>query len=115
MIALRYFVTAEERKVQGGTLYFEFQRGRFCGKFWKDDSIYMYADIFDSNKLIEAMIEVIPEFAYWGLTEVNCEKWETLLSVCHARGGVYQAVIGEMTPWADACFETADCFTVCGI
>lgn len=41
---MKYFITEEKRK---GTCYFEFQKGKFKGKFWLQDSLYLHGDKFD--------------------------------------------------------------------
>lgn len=112
---MSYFVTSYERKLQGGTCYFEFQKGSNEGEFWVEDSIYLYAEIFDKLKLHKLFTNTIPHFYYYGITKVNKEAWKKIYSLSKEFGGRYEEAMDELKVWADECFKTEDYFIICGI
>lgn len=107
--------SASRRKMLGGTCYFEFQRGRFRGKFWLDRSVYLHADRFEELKLYEIFSEALPHFNYFGTTEVTQAQYEKLKACAQARGGKIAAVFEELDHWAGNCFLTENVFTILGI
>lgn len=112
---MEYFITESERKELHSTCFFEFQKGRYYDRHWREDSICLHADIFDELKLYELFHKALPYFAYYGLTEVYPENWEELLSLSHDYGGKIEAVISEIVPWVENCFQVEKAFTICGI
>lgn len=110
-----YLYTAAQRKALGGTLYFEFQRGRFHHKHWLDRSIYMDAELFDYLKLYELFSNTIPHFDYYYYTEVTPSQYEALKAAALARGGEVAALFLELDYWVQDCFFTENVFTICGI
>jgi hypothetical protein len=111
---MTYFLTAPQRKETQSTLYFEFQKGRFRHKFWKDDSIYLHADIFDRLGLDAIFSELIPNFHYFADTWVSAEQYHAVRAVALAHGGELAAVFAELDVWVTECFRTEDCFTILG-
>ncbi len=110
-----YLYTASERKAMGGTLYFEFQRGRFRGKHWLDRSVYMSAELFDWLNLFELFLKALPHFDYYYVTEVTPAQYETLRNLALAEGGEIAAFIRELDHWVRDCFLTETVFTIRGI
>ena len=110
-----YLYTATQRKEQGGSLYFEFQRGRFTGSHWLDRSVYIRAELFDSLKLFELFSEVLPHFNYYYVTEVSPAQYEKLKALALDRGGETAALFRELDHWVHDCFLTENVFTICGI
>lgn len=110
-----FLCNAAQRKARGGTLYFEFQRGRHQGKHWLDRSVYLYADLFDQLNLYELFVQALPHFDYYYLTEVTPEQYEKLASLALARGGDTAALFRELDHWVRDCFLTENVFTICGI
>lgn len=110
-----YLYNAAQRKARGGTLYFEFQRGRHRGKHWLDRSVYLDADLFDHLKLHEIFTEALPHFDYYYLTEVTPAQYEKLKALALARGGDTAALFRELDHWVRDCFFTENVFTICGI
>ena len=43
---MNYFCTESERKASHSTCYLEFQKGKYKGKHWLEDSIFLHDDIF---------------------------------------------------------------------
>lgn len=109
---MQYFKTEAERR---GSLWFEFQKGDFQHKYWLNDSLYLYADTFDELKLFDLFSKAIPHFEYYGLTKVTIGDWQALLTLAHDCGGEKEKVVMELAPWAEACFEMGNSFTICGI
>lgn len=110
-----HLYTAAQRKTLGGTCYFEFQYGRFRHKHWLGRSVYMHAEVFDALNLFELFTEAIPEFDYFGVTEVTPKQYEKLRELAKARGGEVDAVFAELDSWTKNCFLTENVFSVLGI
>ncbi len=110
-----YFCTEQERKISHSTCYLEFQRGSFHGECWLIDSISLHIDIFDNLKLYKIFRTAIPDFDYYGITEVNQSQWEILKKLALEQGGEVQKVIEELSIWVSDCFETEKIFTIWGI
>ena len=111
---MRYFLNEAQRKATEGTCYFEFQKGKFKNKFWLKDSLYLYADTFDSLMLYELFSNSIESFFYYAPTEVNKEQWEKLVAKSK-ENEQWEDVIEELCPWVEKCFSEHRCFTICGI
>ena len=112
---MHFFITEAERKQKHTTCCFEFQRGAFHNIFWRDDSICLHANIFDDHKLYDLFHKAIPQFDYYGITEVTKENWQTLQVLAHECGGTKEAIILELAQWVRDCFQNENVFTICGI
>lgn len=106
---MRYCCTNDQR---GGTCYFEFQRGRFKGVWWKDTSICLDSNEFDRLHLEEILP---PEFDYWDVTVITPSQWQQVCSKARNIGGEVQEVIEEIDAWAQNCFQTESVFSICGM
>ncbi len=111
---MKYFLDEVQRKITGGTCYFEFQKGKFRNKFWLKDSLCLHADIFDSLMLYELFSDSIENFCYYALNEVNEEEWQNLIAKSK-ENNQWNSVIEELRPWVEECFTKYKCFTICGI
>lgn len=108
-------IDANQRKRQGSTLYFEFQPGPYQGKHWQEDSVFLYAPLFDDLRLYDLFIRALPHFNYYYVTEVNAEQFRTLRELaadCHPTA--YE-ILKDLTPYAERWLEEYGCFTICGI
>ena len=95
---------------------FEFQKGRYKGKCWLADSLCLHADIFDNAGLHSLLRQAIPDFDYYYSSNiVTKENWVLLKELAHQHGGEKEAIISELSPWVDQCYETEEVFTICGI
>ncbi len=112
---MNYFCTEQERKASHSTCYLEFQKGSFQGECWLSDSISLHIDIFDGLKLYQLFRKAIPEFDFYGITEVTLDEWEKLKEFALEQGEEVQKVIEELSMWVLDCFETEKIFTICGI
>ena len=61
---MRYFIPASERQ---GSCYFEFQPGRWRGRFWLPGSILLADERWEALRLTELFGGVLPEFDYFGV------------------------------------------------
>lgn len=104
-----YCLTNAQRS---GTCYFEFQRGRFQGVYWKDTSIYLDADDFDRLQLYKIFP---PEFQYYGETVITASQWRQVCLNAQAIGGEAEMLLKELEPWAQECFQMEPVFTILGI
>ncbi len=112
---MNYFYTETERKASHSTCYLEFQKGKCKGECWLSDSISLHIDIFDGLKLYKLFRKAIPEFDYYGITEVNENQWEILKKISLEQEEEVQKVIEELAIWVSDCFETEKIFTIWGI
>ena len=112
---MKYFVNEKERKASRSTCYFEFQKGKYRNKHWLEDSICLYADLFDEFGLFRLFSASLGTFDYYGPTNVvNKEKWDMIVQKSK-ENELWKSVIDELTPWAENCFIKYGCFTICGI
>jgi len=110
-----YLMNSKQRKETRATLFFEFQKGSFRGKHWLDDSVYLYADIFDRLDMYPLFSTVLTDFQYYYVTEVSSAQYTDLKNRAMACGGEIAAIFAELDVWATECFKTETCFTICGI
>ena len=64
-----------EEKDRQGTAYFELQKGKYDGTFWKKDSLLIHCDDFDRTGIGRVLRET-SDFDYYGITEIDREIWE---------------------------------------
>lgn len=111
---MKYFIDEKQRKESGSTCYFEFQRGKYDEKCWKEDSLNISDE--DFHKLLaDIFLEVIPDFDYFGITEVNFEQWERIKGILSEKGGEHKEILTESEPWVCENFKDFDVFTVWGM
>ena len=110
-----YFYTAAQRKIRGGSCYFEFQRGRYQDQHWLARSIYMDEELFAHLKLPELFCAALPHFDYYGTTEVTQAQYEVLKATAMKQGREIAEVFRELDKWVRDCFFTENIFTICGI
>ena len=109
----KYFVTNEERKKSLDTCktcYFEFQKGYFHDEFWADDSLMLHMDYVDGLGLHACFRDVLPEYDYYDITNVDKKNWERILDYGMNVGGELKECIFELKSWVDECFDDNDCF-----
>ena len=87
---MRYFIPASERQ---GSCYFEFQPGRWRGRFWLPGSILLADERWEALRLTELFGGVLPEVDFFGVT----------------------AVIDEAAPWAEASFARHGVISILGL
>ena len=112
---MKYFVNEKERKASRSTCYFEFQKGKYRNKHWLEDSICLYADLFDEFGLFRLFSASLGTFDYYGPTNVvNKEKWDMIVEKSKENES-WKSVIDELKPWVEDCFIRYHHFTICGI
>lgn len=112
---IKYFVNETDRKASRSSCYFEFQKGRYNGNCWLQDSLSISDDLWEDLNLSDLFGEIIPKFAYYGCTTVTQKEWVKLLKRAEESGCLWKEVIEELVPWANECFENNDVFTILGI
>lgn len=109
---MKYCCTETERN---GSCYQELKKGKFDDKFWSEDSLFLYDDYVNDLQLYELIIEVVPTYDRYGITEVNKEQWQKMCIVAEKISGETKAVIDEINIWARENFETESIFTILGV
>lgn len=112
---MKYFVNETDRKASHSTCYFEFQKGRYHEKHWLPDSVSIRDEVWDELNLSALICSVIKDFDYFGITIVTKAQWSQIVENSKKAGTQWEAVIAQLVPWANACFEEQDVFTILGI
>ena len=113
---MKYFLTESERKRKHSTLYFEFQKGKYRGICWREDSLCLHADIFDRLNLFDLFAKAIPGFDYYySKNYVTQEAWAHIKNLAVESGGEVEKLITELCTWVEECFQEEKVFTICGI
>ncbi|MBQ8827336.1 MAG: hypothetical protein IJ007_09615 [Oscillospiraceae bacterium] len=106
---MKFFITEEQRKEQGGSCYFEFQKGQpdpdYKFTCWKSDSLLMHMDTADKT----ALYKMFEGFDYYGVTVVDREKWESF------RQNADKELLEELNEWAEENFREYDYFVIIGL
>lgn len=106
---MRYFCTKDELH---GTDCHEFFPGQWDDRFWNDDSIYIYDDIFKDSGLRHLLRHVLPDYSPYDSTEVYPEDWEKIKE--NAKLNAAEAV-KEADAWVQLAFTEHGMFTILGI
>ena len=110
-----FFINEEDRKNSKSTCYFEFQKGKYKDKCWKSDSVSIRDSVWDEYKLSDLFEKSVPDFDYFGTTEVHPEQWENILKICAKEKPKGACVIDDVREWVEECFKEFGCFTICGM
>lgn len=109
---MKYCCTNSARQ---GSCYFEFQKGRFLGEFWQDDSLYLSDDIFEALGLYHVFVEILPFFDHYGINEITKEQWRHLTRAAGKRGGAVKEAVEEIDCWFQSDLGDVTVLTVLGI
>lgn len=114
---MKYFWTELQRRQKHTSCCFEFRKGAYREEdpHWQEDSICLYADIFDELELYPLFRKAVPQFDYCGPTEVTKKQWQALLGIAKEHGGEALQVVMELSQWAEACLREEEVFTILGI
>ena len=114
---MRFFITEEERKRTGNTDFIEFQKGKYDGECWHIDSICMNEDMFYELRLRRLFSTVLPQFDYYGITQVSGSEFRQLLDVAAGFGenSDVPACLNELKEWIGDFRDEDVLFTICGI
>ena len=112
---MRFFVTEEERKMSGNTSFIEFQKGEYNGNCWHIDSICMDEDIFYDLRLRSFFMANLPQFDYYGITQVSGSEFEKILEASSEFSTDVSACIAELKEWLGDTEGKEILFTICGM
>lgn len=106
---MKYFCGKDELH---GTDCHEFFRGQWDGRFWNDDSLYIYDDTFRESGLRMLISMVIPDYSPYDTTEILPADWE---QICKLAKGTAAETVGELEMWAESALKEHGMFTILGI
>ena len=114
---MRYYITEEERKRSGSTSFIEFQRGMYDGECWHIDSICMDEDMFFELGLRRLFSSVLPQFDYYGITQVSSAELKKLQEAAVGFNDNNDAsdAIRELSEWIGGTGDEEILFTICGM
>ena len=112
---MRYFISEEERKSSGSTLFIEFQKGEDDGKCWHIDSISMDEELFSDLHLRRFFSKIISDFDYYGITQVSKDDFESLKENAAAFSSDADACMKELDEWLGEYGDKEILFTIYGI
>ena len=106
---MKYFYHKEELS---GTDCHEFFSGEWDGRFWNEDSIYIYDEDFRSTGLRKLLSKVIEDYSPYDATEIFPDEWE---KICELAGPAADRALREAGSWVEKAFEEHGMFTILGI
>lgn len=109
---MKYFIFNNQRD---GTCYHEFYKGKWDNHtFWKSDSIFLHDDLLQRG-FYDTLIEVIPEYDRFGITEVSAAQWLIIGKNILEKDAKSQALYNEVNDWVQNTLQSNNCFTILGI
>ena len=109
---MKYFVFDYQRN---GSCYHEFYKGKWDGHtHWKADSIMLDDDLL-CNGFVDAIIEIVPDYGPYGVTEISFGEWKEIGNVILTKDKMSQELYSEADKWLRKVFEDYSCFTILGI
>ena len=75
----------------------------------------MEDEVFDRLNLPEPFAGALPDFDYYGETEVTPEQWDRIKTGAGRMGPQTRAAISELDGWAQDCFAQEPVFRVLGL
>lgn len=112
---MRFFITENDRQRLGSTAFIEFQKGEYDGSCWHIDSLCMSEDIFADLKLRRFFTMYLPQFDYYGLTQVTGSEFEKLLDMSKDFSTDVYSCMTELKNWAGDKEGDEILFTICGM
>ncbi|MDF2921411.1 MAG: hypothetical protein K0R57_325 [Paenibacillaceae bacterium] len=107
-------LTLRKHELEGHDV-FEIMRGHEKESHWLDDSLYVTEECFGSSELTGMMTNAVAHFNYYGPTELNQADWEAIKRIAYSSTSeATKQLVREIDAWANECFKTERCFTVCG-
>ncbi len=109
---MKYFIQNDQRI---GSCYHEFYKGEWDEHtFWKNDSILLHDDVM-SDGFVEAIIEVVPTYDPFGVTEISVLQWQEIGKKVLEKDIASQEQYKEADVWLEGVFQKYKCFTILGI
>lgn len=112
---MTYFITEDERRKSGSTCYIEFQKGAYDGKCWKNDSLCISDELFHELKLSRLFSRTLPQFDYFGVTQVTREAFDKLRKAANSYSFDTQECLNELADYFYTSEIVEPLFTVCGM
>jgi hypothetical protein len=115
---MKYFVTETERKILGGSCYYEFYRGDWDEKkciFWSEDSLNIHDNYMYTLKLDELIFKVVPYYDCFGETRIDEKQWKEIYRLAKEKGGELFDAVCEVSTWAEENFKEHKVFTILGL
>lgn len=97
--------------------YFEFQKGDFFieEKHWLESSLFIDEAIVNELNLGTLFCKAISDFNYFGPTKITKDQWLAVKERSNDMTAQIKNAINEIDEWAQNCFLTENCFSICGI
>lgn len=112
---MKYFITGEERKKSGSTCFIEFQRGEYDNEIWHISSICIDEELFYDLKLRKLFSSVLPQFDYFGITQVLPEHFARVKDAASTYLPETAECINELDSWLKQENEDGVMFTIVGM
>ncbi|MBR4145831.1 MAG: hypothetical protein IKU06_10285 [Lachnospiraceae bacterium] len=112
---MRYLITEEDRKKTGSSEFIEFQRGKYDGECWHIDSMYIAEETFYELKFRRFFSSVLPQFDYYGLTQVNASEFADLKKEAPQFSNEAVECMAELDAWIGDGKNDDVVFTICGM
>ena len=112
---MKYFIDKKSVQESHTTCYFEFQKGSFKNKCCDEDSIFIRDSLWDEYNLSVLIEKFVPDFDYYGTTEINFDRWNRIVKFCESNSERWNCIIFDSRDWADECFKQYNCFTIVGM
>ncbi len=117
---MRFFITEDERKKSGSTAFVEFQKGGYDGTCWHIDSVCMDEDLFSDLHLRRFFSAVLPQYDYYGITQVSVSSFEQLKTAAINFSSDVCECLNELESWIKERSEETEAdsdilFTICGM
>ena len=111
-VKYEYFLLRHEIS---GTIYHEFKMGKYAGKHWNNNSLFLSEDIMEDIQLNKIFEDNIPKYNYFGFTKINKNQWKKIIDSLEKYSAEIQKAILEITEWVEYSLEKYKCFTILGI
>lgn len=109
---MKYFVFEYQRR---GSCYHEFYKGKWDNcTHWKADSLLLDDDYL-SKDFVDAMVEIVPAYSPYGVTEISADEWKEIGNVILTKDKKSQEIYYEANIWLDDVLKKYGCFTILGI
>ena len=108
---MSYVISPKDRE---GTCYMEFMKGEYKNKCWLDDSILIDEEIFSELLLHRYIKKIVPEFDYYGITEINRQQWQEIIDIVPDDSEAFKA-LNELSSWAYKTFKEYEIITILGM
>lgn len=112
---MKYFIGEEERQNSGSTCFIEFQKGNYENEVWHIDSLCMDEELFYDLKLRKLFSSVLPQFDYFGITQVSSEQFSKVKDAAVNFSPETRECISELSEWLENSKNEGVLFTIVGM